>query len=501
MAKPIKRQRWTNIDAFGLINGISIWDDQYRNLKYVRRPFETGLNVKDKIFRNLDNPPSTTKQGIINGLSNEFSLTPYNITKKNTFTLSFNPIPVGPESDPDIKCYYRTPGSTSWTELVPQIWSSTYQNAKKDKRGFIVWQRERYSNDPNIKNFSYSRLVEVLHDFPDKTELKFVYKIYSFNNSNEKILVDFTDMSHPYDSEDTRFLYRAKESFDLSSQIVAYSLDDIPDSLHSKYYDGCHKSATEFFYSLKRYFDEKFKHKWGELQDSTAIWDVHKYYGSGEIPHFYDAIAPENQYYCDLLFSGMTGGIETNDESLYLNEIIETGNAQSWYARIYPGRFYIDGIPFYYFENPQSGYLDLSSGSGLIPSGLTRGMYTIMALSGYYDDYCTNSKDEYLPNVFEDYAYPIGYDASTIWTNIYRRRPYLTSQMGLNIDLQDGEYSIDFRNGCIHAEGVSGVMIIWDKVLQPSGRLLNFDLNPLNEDSLAFEKFFLYLSIDPNRTL
>ena len=72
MPKPIKRQRWSNIDVFGLLRGLGIWDSQYKTLQYVRRPFDTSLTVKDKILRLNDNQPSLTQQGLLNGLCNEF---------------------------------------------------------------------------------------------------------------------------------------------------------------------------------------------------------------------------------------------------------------------------------------------------------------------------------------------------------------------------------------------------------------------------------------------
>ena len=51
MAKPIKKPVWNNSDAFGLINGIGTWDNNYLKLKYVRLPDETNIQLGHKINR------------------------------------------------------------------------------------------------------------------------------------------------------------------------------------------------------------------------------------------------------------------------------------------------------------------------------------------------------------------------------------------------------------------------------------------------------------------
>lgn len=505
MAKPTKKQSWSNIDVFGLLNGLATWDEQYRSLMYVRKPFEDNIDLRSKIYSSHDAPPDVTKQGLINGLSVEFGLDPYNVEDKSVFTLSYSPVPSGDENIQDIFCYYKQPGETSWSNLGPQVWPDGYSDAKKDSVGFICWQNNRYTNISGYKNYRYSNLVEVFRsDLVDETQLKFVYYVYVSDNENNRQLVSYTDMNNQTDSNDVRYTYRkAVTSPSLSGQTVAYVLNDIPENIKYKYYyDEDTGIAKSFLYDLKEYIDKRFKHTWDTIIDRSCIWDVHTNYGSGHIPHFYDAIAPKNNQRCSLSYSGYTGGIEDMSYALYPEKIVESGAAQNWYLKIYPGRFYIDGIPFYYFENPQKDYVTFVSGIANIPSGLERGMYTIAALSGYYSDYCTRAQDEYLSGVYEDYNYQTGPDGDSMWCDIYRKRPYLTSQMGHEITLGMGEYSIDWESGVIHSElpgGYENAVILWDNVLVPSGTLLRYDVNPLNEANLAFEKFFIYLSLDPNR--
>lgn len=505
MPKPTKKHTWSNIDVFGLLNGLATWDEQYRSLKYVRRPYEGAIDLKHRIFSSHDAPPDVTKQGLINGLSTEFDLSSYNVENRRVFTLSLSPIPSGAPYVQDIFAYYKQPGETSWSSLGAQIWPSGYSVAKTDGVGFICWQNEKYTNISGYKNYRYSNLVEVLRtDLSDNTQLKFVYYVYVSDSQNNRTLVQYTDMNNQVDPNDTRFTYRkATSSPSLSGAVVAYTLNDIPDNIKfNKYYDEDTGIAKQFLYDLKAYVDNKFKHTWDKLVDRSSVWDVNINYGSGHIPHFYDAIVPRNADHCSLSYSGMTGGIESMSYALYPEEVVETGVAQNWYLKVYPGHLYIDGISYYYFEDIQKSQITFISGQANIPSGLQRGMYTIMALSGYYDSYCNREQDQYLSGLYEDYSYYSGPDGDNLWSNIYRRRPHLTASSGHEVTLDIGQYSINWASGVIDAvlpSGYENATLLWDNVLVPSGTLLPYDINPLNEQNLTFEKFFLYLSLDPNR--
>lgn len=489
MNKPIKQQSWSRIDVLGLLNGISIWDDQYRELKYVRRPFDSSIDMRAKILNKHDNPVSTTKQGLINALSNEFGFQTYNVTDKKTFELTYNPTVSGGATTQDVLGYYKIPGSDTWNTLT-QVWSDTYYQSKESKTGFIVWQNDKISSDFSEKNFTYSNLVEVLEDIPDMSELKFIYYLVSYDEENKAYLLSFTDINNPNNPNDTTYTYRKKVSSPSLSGIVAYTLDDIPENIYSGLYFSSNGKPKELLYTIKNYINKKFKHTWGKITDRECIWNVHKLYGSGHIPHFYDAETPDNSSQYSGYYSGYFGGIEELSDTLYPAEIIEQDeDAQQWYLKIYPGKLHVDGIPYYFFENPQIAHLDLSSGEATLPSGLTRGMYTILAKSGYYDNPYNGVRASYLSGVYEDYNYPLGDAGEVYWTHIYRHKPYLETTV-----LREGEYNIDFSNQKIYANEVNDAIIIWEQVLEPSGIMLKYDLNPLNDQNLSFEKFFLFLT-------
>ena len=509
MARPIKKNTWANLDIFALLNGLSTWDPQYKTLLYCRKPFETNLDIRNRIIHSHDYPSDITKQGIVNAINTEFNLDPYNVIKRSIFELSYNPIPSGTPLTQDISGYYKTSSGT-WETIGPQIWSEDYFNAKKDKVGFIVWQSNRFGTISGYKNFSYSNLVEVLKEFSDETQFKFEYYVEVRDPNNNSSLIRYTDMNNQTDSDDTRYTYRIdKQDLNLTDHALVYNLNDIPSGLVGLYYDK-EGHPTQILYDLKRYIDSKFNHTWDKITNKNCIWDVHKNYGSGQVTSFYDAIAPVNSYRSSIYYSGYVGGIESLSYSLYQTPIEEVSSDNIWYLKIYPGVFYIQGIPFYYFESPTISYstlTKLTSGqySGLYncstPTGLSRGMYTIIAKSGYYDTYyCNSPRDEYLSGVYEDYNYTIGIDGDNIWSNIYQRKACLTEDMGLKTNLPMGRYMIDFNTNNIYFNLPSthtDIQIIFDKAITPSGSYLCYDLNPLNDQNLNLEKFFMYLTLSP----
>ena len=501
MPKPIKRQRWSNIDVFGLINGISTWDPQYRTLLYVRGSSDTTLDLRSKIFRNHNNPPGITKQGLLHGISNEFGLDVYNVESTNTFQLTNIPFPSGDIDTQDIWVEYREVNSTgSWTSIYPQVWGQTYQENKDNKKGFIVWQNEKYINISGVKNFTYSTSLEVLEDLPDNQELRITYWVRGTDQDNNLVLKKFTDVDNSEDPYFRYFIYRKPTEIDVASGATVYTLNDIPTGLYSRYYDT-NGVPLEQLYTLKEYINSKYQHTWGTMGDATVIWDVHKQYGSGNIPHFFDVAAPQNELYCQVFakesgyyYSGFIGGIEDLSQSLYLDQIVESGEAYNWYFTLYPGRFYLDGTPFYMFENPGTANLTFVSGQADIPSGLQRGAHVILAKSGYYE-LAYASADPYLSGyIFEDHTYPVGEGGDEVWSYIYRRKGFVPSGIGYEIDLLLGEYNIDFQNGKINASLLdTDATIIWENSLIPSGRLIKYDINPLNNSLFSQQKFFIYL--------
>jgi hypothetical protein len=466
--------------------------------------------VRDRILNSHDYRADINKQGIVNAINTEFELDQYNTIKKTIFDLSQSPFPSGAKYVQDIFGYYQDISGV-WQSLGPQIWSEDYSKGKQNKTGFLVWQQEKFSNIDGYKNYRYSNLVEVFRELDDNTKLKFEYYIESIDEYNNSTLVKFTDMDNPSDSLDQRYTYRSpKTDLSISGNAIVYNLNDIPDVLKTLYYteDGY---PTNHLYRIKEYINKKYKHTWGEITDKSCIWDVQASYGSGQIPSFYDAIVPENYYKSSIYYSGLTGGIESLTYSLYPDVIESTqDDSNIWYLKIYPGSFYIDGISFYYFESPNINYLNLNpvtngdySGlySGIMPSGLQRGAYTILANSGYFDDtyYCNLSRDPYLSGAWEDANYNVGLDGDKLWSDIYKRVPFLTTEMGLKTEINLGQYSIDLNSGIIYLNvpdsSFNEAVLIYEEALTPSGSYLQYDLNPLNDQNLSLESFFMFLSL------
>lgn len=508
MAIPSLKQRWNNIDVFGLYNGLGIWDSQYKNLKYVRRPFETALDIRNKIFAYHDNPVGVDKQGLLNALSNEFNIEPYNVLYKSVFELSYDPIPSGTYHVSDIFGYYRLESNDEWISLQPQIWSDQYEEHKQSKTGFIVWQNEKYTNDQDSKNFTYSNIVEVLEELPDNTSLKFIYYFKIKDEDDKEQLIQFTDMNNPQDINDIRYTYRLPVSNpSLANDVVIYTLNNIPTNIKDQYYfDNKTGVAKDFVYDLRKKLDDKFKHKWKDIRNATSIWDVHKSYGSGVLPNFFDASVVKPLNYTNNLSiynnitqnSNLTGGIESLNDSLYLREIIEVedNDLEHWYPVVFPGKFYINSIPYYLFQKPETINIDLTSGSGIIPSGINIASHSILVLDSYLNETLT-IKDDLLPNVFEDWKSSTGEHGDKFYNNIYRRRPCLNSQHGLNINLDIGEYKIDFDNNMIFSNGITTATLIYETEIEYSGVIIEYDINPINNKDLFYDKYFIYLGLSP----
>jgi hypothetical protein len=502
MSKPIKKQRWSNIDVFGLIKGLGIWDTQYKTLQYVRRPFDTTLSIKDKILRLNDDPPSLTKQGILNGLCAEFGFTPYNTMTSKVFPLTYSPVPSGAIGVQDVWVKARAVGSTGvWLDLIPQVWPSGYEAALATQQGFIVWTNENYLDISGYKNFNYNSSIEIISPLDNETEIQITYNVAYVDELNDTHQTLFTDANNANNPNDTQYVFRKTEPIAVNSGITVYSLSDIPSGLESRYFND-EGHATEQLYTIKSYFNKMYRSTWDKISNNSTIWDIQDIYCSGEIPNFFDAYIPKNDQWASAtgimvtgFFDGYIDGIDPVSNALYLSKVTENNSAnKEWYPTIYPGKFYLDGISFRLFEDPVSTGLIFVNGIAALPSGLTRGMYTILTKSGYYNDSYAQFDDYLSGIVYEDYCAPCGPGGDELYGYIYRRRPHLTANVGYDIVLKAGEYNIDFENGLIYlnAPDTTG-FLVWDRAIVPSGRIIEHDLNPLNQQYINTRKFFFYI--------
>jgi len=529
MAKPVKKNRWTNVDAFALLNGISTWDKNYLNLKYVRIPGESNIELRQKIYNSHSNPAEDTSlQSLIRGLSNELNLTTYDIESKTTFDLIRTPFPSGDVGIQDIWLFYKPPGSGEWYEIAPQLWGSgyytDYEASETQSSGFIVWEESYYKDSLGVttKTSTYSTLLSVLPNpnlevpLVDKSLIKIIYNVRLYDKDNNSSTYLYTDMPNEYDVDDDRLIYRIPyvvQSGDYYNSVIAYHLDEVQSFASGLYYTSG-GLPTGMLYKLRDIIDNNFQHKWKNVRDKQSIWDVHKDYSKGTIQSFYDiptVVSPENSGEALDVEDLFTGGIEYQDPVLNISDIYisEEDSVERWYPIMYPGKFYIGGQQYYLMENPQFSTIELldsysdiygTCGSGVLPSGIER-WYKIIT------HFNSNPSGESF--VFEDYNYKIPYrqydpnDASGLYnfnTLIYRKRPYITAAMGYQLDLGSGEYNIDFDQSppVIHVSGVHNteLNIVWDEVTVPSGRICSndyADLNPLNGDNVDFSKYFFVI--------
>jgi len=201
--------------------------------------------------------------------------------------------------------------------------------------------------------------------------------------------------------------------------------------------------------------------------------------------------------------SDLDGGIEYINDALYVKEIDiqSNGGFEYWYPVVQPGLFYYAGDPYRIFENPQYTHINITSGSAELPSGVLRHYKTILASSGSYPSDLSSF-------IFKDHTYKWRYKniEDVIATGIvednitYRKRSYLTADMGLNLTLGSGEYNINYDDTppTIYASGVDDCVFIWDQIDVPSGRICDTqfsDLNPLNDNSISFNNYFLVIGV------
>lgn len=491
--RPVKKTLWNNLDGFAILNGISIWDENYKNLLYTRLPGETNQDLKLRIERHQKTGTQATKQGLIDGLSNEFGLDSKNFfLKRKTFTLSYNPYPTDLVEE-DIKVFYSLDNQTNWVEVGPQVMPSNYIESKKTKNGFIVWPMDNPVQ--HSKQFMYSNTIEILEDLPT-CFIKIIYYLPIVKDDNTELVL-FTDMCSVGDSEDLRFKYIVPEEQILDgNSIVAYTLNDIPEGIKNDFYfDKYTGHPKSKLYDIKSIIDDKHKHQWKDVRSDTCVWDVHKHYGSGVIPSFYDAYdGKENVPTSGFYKSNYTGGIEFYSDSLYMKEVYEeygSGNpVPNWYPVVFPGKFYINGIPYYYFQNPIVSNISFNSGVATLPSGVDKGAHCILAKSGFY----SVVGEDIIPNAYEDYEYFTGEDCQNAYSNIYRRRSNAIPEMGLDISLELGEYKIDYDNMKIYSSGITTATFIHDSTFIYSGVLLKHQLNPIYDHNKTFDNYFLHLT-------
>lgn len=518
MSKPIKKQKWNNLDAFALLNNIATWDKDYINLKYVRLPDESNVQLRKKILDYRKNPADgVDSQSLINGLSNELGLNPYNVIEKTTFDLTRFPFPSGEKETQDIYLYYQPPDDSGWYEITPQLWNSGFytdlDHTIPQSSGFIVWEDSYYTETIETKKTNnYSSLLTVLTPLPDESRIKVKYntKLYDENNNLTPKL--FTDMSNPYDVNDDHFIYRIGSgicSSDFDDKVITYHLDNMSDYVSGMYYTD-NGVATGKLYTLLNVIDNNYRHRWKDVKNNDSIWDVNEDYSKGTIPSFYDTSFIIKQTEDELSTDNFNGGIDYQDPVLTLKNIERQmdGSIEHWYPVLEPGYFYVDGVKYQLMENPLFYDVEIERAStiglqdsGLLPSGIQRWHKPILIRDSVIESGYIHKAYNY-PITYSYFDSTDGASGYLHWpSGIYRHRPYLTNDMGYDLELASGEYNIDYETNIMYCSGLpDNCKIIWDNINISSGCLCTgifTDLNPLNGENIQYSKYFFIIG-DPN---
>lgn len=482
--KQLKLPVWNSFDEFGLIVGLGHWTEDNKELKYVRYPGETNLQLRERILKVFKYKSNSSHQGLVNSLSRDFLTERYNVTNKYHYFLTDEPY----AQASGIKVYAS--GSSGWEELYPQIRASGYSDATS---GWIVWNEPDVIVNGTVSYGNYTQILEILENTlpDDETPLKIEYQILdSYNENGIPILNWKTDIDSFNIQIHEDFNYRVKKEIipDPSSQIVIYSLNSLKESAFSGIFYTSEGAATSKLKEISNYFNRKHPIEWGKFSWDSMTWEQGSNLSRGVIPTLFDANLPVDQS-GNLEADKFLGGV-AQGPNLYLMDIIveedvsNSGAYAHWYPKVYPGTFYLSNTGYYLFENKQTNYTYLypTVNTGNISSFENLPSYDdfiILGTSGY-----VNFSGEYFAEL---YRYPYGPNSGFATTQVYRRR-YDLNKIGSEVTiLGSGEYTINFDNGMISGN-LSGIapqiQMIWEHPdASGIGKIISgLDLNPYNYD-------------------
>jgi len=500
MPKPIKKQVWNNVDAFGLLNGIATWDENYLNLKYVRIPGESNIELRHKLnkFSEEQNPLyGNIDQQLIIGLANELGLDSYNIMEQTSFDLNFVPYPYAPKGVQDIWVYYQSPNTDTWAEITPQLWSEDVENGIPNS-GFIVWEDSYFnSSTDTTKENNYSRLLQVNSTIPNNSRIKVVYYREQINADDERVYLKFTDTVNPYDLDNDAFHFYKSDivtSGTLLTNPVVYTLSEIPPQLSGFYYD-INGKPKDLLFKIRDKVDSVYRHRWESIQDRQTIWDINLNFNKGSIPSFYDSEFTILSGEYEIITDNLTGGVNYYNSSMYLGDIdiMSSGTVDHWYPKLQAGPLYINGRNYYLMQNASGILINLSTGSTPLPSGIEIYHKIILEKTNIIN---TNQY------IYKDFDYELDfYNLETMLSGtldlqptIARKRAYLKPNMGFDVVLNPDEYQIDYESGMIYSNGLTNCVLYYDDVIVPEMVTIKnkiFDLNPLNDTTIGFDEYFL----------
>jgi hypothetical protein len=341
---------WSSLDELGLLLGLE------------RNPNESNDHYIERLKSRMKNPPSSTPQGLINALSVEFDLKPYNVAGKSIFFLTHRPENLdraytgftdwrgnamvnGDEEYGTLRVTIDGSNLIDGTTIaqyvdvtepfVPAGWRYPFgsqgmapggPNFDAEVPGFIIW-RDDNGHYTNILQF-------IFYEPPTGSEVRIEY-VYKDDDGNH---VYHADYSHPDNPNDTTFIGKAQDQKDPASQIRILTPDELPTNPGSV-------SRKE----IAEYLSRIHGLTWDTMRWEQYHWGDFELSGSGSIEHIYDAYAPSG--YHDYM-----GG--TYDSSLLCEGIDVTPS--TWLPNINPGIFFLGNEQYYLYRKRMDAPFELS---------------------------------------------------------------------------------------------------------------------------------------------
>ena len=214
------------------------WDDHAAKVGYSRLPNETNREILERLTNLSLYKEDTTKQGLVNAISNLLGYDQYNVTNKKIYFLTYKPHDSITVNVDDV--------------LQEEVTISNYETATS---GFIVW-RDENNEYTEILEFinppSYTRRSDRLHNGSN------IVIEYNWRDG-EEINIQ-TDRSNPYNSYDDVYMGAAAET--VGSVVIIELHDD--ETLTDMNFIDINKVPSDALTSILKLVDSITPVTWGE---------------------------------------------------------------------------------------------------------------------------------------------------------------------------------------------------------------------------------------------
>ena len=214
------------------------WDDHAAKVGYSRLPNESNKEILERLNNLALYKEDTTKQGLVNAISNLLGYDQYNVTNKKIFFLTYKP--------------HSSITVTVDDVLQEEVTISNYDAATS---GFIVWKDENDKYTEIIEFINppaYTRRSDGLHDGSN------IVIEYDWRDGEETNIQ--TDRSNPYNPYDTMYMGAASETI---GSVVVIELHDT-ETLTDMNFIDVNKVPSDALTSILKLVDSITPITWGE---------------------------------------------------------------------------------------------------------------------------------------------------------------------------------------------------------------------------------------------